>query len=183
MEKQHNEAVVVAYGRSAVAKSGKKGALRQMHPVTIGGLTLKGVLEKVPELDPALVEDVIVGCAIPERKQGFNFARLMVARAGLPDSVCGMTVNRFCSSGLQAIALAASQIECGIADVIVAGGVESMTACPVNLDISDTFDSELLAMRKEEYIPMGLTAENVAERYGITRRAHIPLGPVFISIG
>ena len=85
MEKQHNEAVVVAYGRSAVAKSGKKGALRQMHPVTIGGLTLKGVLEKVPELDPALVEDVIVGCAIPERKQGFNFARLMVARAGLPD--------------------------------------------------------------------------------------------------
>lgn len=170
MEKQHNEAVVVAYGRSAVAKSGKKGALRQMHPVTIGGLTLKGVLEKVPELDPALVEDVIVGCAIPERKQGFNFARLMVARAGLPDSVCGMTVNRFCSSGLQAIALAASQIECGIADVIVAGGVESMTACPVNLDISDTFDSELLAMRKEEYIPMGLTAENVAERYGITRR-------------
>ena len=153
MEKQHNEAVVVAYGRSAVAKSGKKGALRQMHPVTIGGLTLKGVLEKVPELDPALVEDVIVGCAIPERKQGFNFARLMVARAGLPDSVCGMTVNRFCSSGLQAIALAASQIECGIADVIVAGGVESMTACPVNLDISDTFDSELLA-----------------ERYGITRR-------------
>lgn len=170
MEKQHNEAVVVAYGRSAVAKSGKKGALRQMHPVTIGGLTLKRVLEKVPELDPALVEDVIVGCAIPERKQGFNFARLMVARAGLPDSVCGMTVNRFCSSGLQAIALAASQIECGIADVIVAGGVESMTACPVNLDISDTFDSELLAMRKEEYIPMGLTAENVAERYGITRR-------------
>ena len=158
MEKQHNEAVVVAYGRSAVAKSGKKGALRQMHPVTIGGLTLKGVLEKVPELDPALVEDVIVGCAIPERKQGFNFARLMVARAGLPDSVCGMTVNRFCSSGLQAIALAASQIECGIADVIVAGGVESMTACPVNLDISDTFDSELLAMRKEEYIPMGLKA-------------------------
>jgi len=165
-----NDAVVVAYGRSAVAKSGKKGALRQMHPVTLGGLTLKGVLEKVPQLDPALVEDVIVGCAIPERKQGFNFARLMVARAGLPDSVCGMTVNRFCSSGLQAIALAAAQIQCGIADVMVAGGVESMTSCPVNLDISDTFDPELLKLRSEEYMPMGLTAENVAERFGVTRR-------------
>lgn len=170
MENQCREVVVVGYGRSAVAKSGKKGALRQMHPVTMGGLTLKGVLAKYPELDPALVEDLIVGCAIPERKQGFNFARLIAARAGLPDSVCGMTVNRFCSSGLQAIALAAAQIRCGMADVIVAGGVESMTSCPVNLDISDTFDQELLAMRKEEYLPMGLTAENVAARYGVTRR-------------
>lgn len=171
MEKQHlNEAVVVAYGRSAVAKSGKKGALRQMHPVTIGGLTLKGVLAKVPKLDPAMIDDVIVGCAIPGDKQGYNFARLMVGRAGLPDSVCGMTVNRFCSSGLQAIALGASQIACGVADVIVAGGVESMTACPVNRDISDTFDPELLETRPEEYMPMGLTAENVAARYGVTRR-------------
>ena len=167
--KECRETVVVAYGRSAVAKSGKKGALRQMHPVTLGGLVLKGVLEKVPKLQPEIVEDVIVGCAIPERKQGFNFARLMVARAGLPDSVCGMTVNRFCSSGLQAIALAVSQIQCGYADVIVAGGVESMTACPVNLDISDTFDQDLLKMREEEYLPMGLTAENVASRYGIHR--------------
>ena len=167
--KQCCETVVVAYGRSAVAKSGKKGALRKMHPVTLGGIVLKGVLEKVPKLPPEQVEDVVVGCAIPERKQGFNFARLMVARAELPDSVCGMTVNRFCSSGLQAIAIAASQIQCGYADVIVAGGVESMTACPVNLDISDTFDPELLAMREEEYIPMGLTAENVASLYGVKR--------------
>jgi acetyl-CoA acyltransferase len=169
MNLESNQPVVVAYGRSAVAKSGKKGALRQTHPVTIGGLTLKGVLEKVPQLDPAQVNDLIVGCAIPERKQGFNMARLVAARAGLPDSVCGMTINRFCSSGLQAIALAAAQIQCGMADVIVAGGVESMTACPVNLDISDTFDPELLAMRPEEYLPMGLTAENVAARYGVTR--------------
>lgn len=167
---RRNEAVVVAYGRSAVAKSGKKGALRQLHPVTIGGLTLKGVLEKVPQLPPEQVEDVIVGYAIPERKQGFNFARLMVARAGQPDSVCGMTINRFCSSGLQAIAMAAAQIQCGIADVIVAGGVKSMTACPVNLDISDTFDPELLELRPEEYLPMGITAENVAARYHITRQ-------------
>lgn len=81
-----------------------------------------------------------------------------------------MTINRFCSSGLQAIALAAGQIACGVADIIVAGGIESMTACPVNLDISDTFDPELLSMREEEYIPMGLTAENVATRYGVSRR-------------
>lgn len=167
---QHREAVVVAYGRSAVAKSGKKGAFRNLHPVTLGGLTLKGVLEKLPQLDPAQVEDLIVGCAIPERKQGFNMARLVAARAGLPDSVCGMTINRFCSSGLQAIALAAGQIACVVADVMVAGGIESMTACPVNLDISDTFDPELLSMRAEEYMPMGLTAENVAARYGVTRQ-------------
>ena len=168
MEKQHNEAVVVAYGRSAVAKSGKKGALRQMHPVTIGGLTLKGVLEKVPELDPALVEDVIVGCAIPERKQGFNFARLMVARAGLPDSVCGMTVNRFCSSGLQAIALAASQIECGIADVIVAGGVEFLTS--IGMGTPEQYQcKELKEIDDGPYLSMGITAENVARRYGVSR--------------
>ncbi len=167
---QHRQAVVVAYGRSAVAKSGKKGALRNMHPVTLGGLTLEGVLSKLPQLEPGQVEDLIVGCAIPERKQGYNMARLVAARAGLPDSVCGMTINRFCSSGLQAIALAAGQIACGVADIIVAGGIESMTACPVNLDISDTFDPELLSMREEEYIPMGLTAENVATRYGVSRR-------------
>ncbi len=167
---QHRQAVVVAYGRSAVAKSGKKGALRNMHPVTLGGLTLEGVLAELPELEPGQVEDLIVGCAIPERKQGYNMARLVAARAGLPDSVCGMTINRFCSSGLQAIALAAGQIACGVADIIVAGGIESMTACPVNLDISDTFDPELLSMREEEYIPMGLTAENVATRYGVSRR-------------
>ena len=170
MMEQHRQAVVVAYGRSAVAKSGKKGALRNMHPVTLGGLTLEGVLAKLPQLEPGQVEDLIVGCAIPERKQGYNMARLVAARAGLPDSVCGMTVNRFCSSGLQAIALAAGQIACGVADIIVAGGIESMTACPVNLDISDTFDPELLSMREEEYIPMGLTAENVAARYGVSRR-------------
>lgn len=167
---QFDHVVVVGYGRSAVAKSGKKGALRNMHPVTMGGLTLKGVLERVPQLPADQIGDLIVGCAIPERKQGFNMARLVAARAGLPDSVCGMTINRFCSSGLQAIALAAGQIACGVADVMVAGGVESMTACPVNLDISDTFDPDLLRQREEEYMPMGLTAENVAARYGITRQ-------------
>ena len=90
-----NRVVVVGYGRSAVAKSGKKGALRETHPVSLGGLVLKGVVERVPNLEPAQIEDVIVGCAIPEGKQGFNFARLISAQAGFPDSACGMTVNRF----------------------------------------------------------------------------------------
>ena len=170
MAEKLSDAVVVAYGRSAVAKSGKRGALRQMHPVTLGGLTLKGVLEKVPQLRPEDVEDVVVGCAIPGDKQGFNMARLVAARAGLPDSACGMTVNRFCSSGLQTIAIAAAQIQCGLMDVVVAGGVESMTACPVNVDITPTFDPDLLAARPEEYLPMGLTAENVARRCAVTRR-------------
>ena len=107
MAKPLSKTVVVAYGRSAVAKSGKKGALREMHPIDMGGLVLKGVMEKLPQLDPALVEDVILGCAIPEAKQGLNPARLVAARAGLPYTACGLTVDRFCSSSLQAVALAA----------------------------------------------------------------------------
>ena len=100
MAKPLSKTVVVAYGRSAVAKSGKKGALRNLHPIDMGGLVLKGVMEKIPKLDPALVEDVILGCAIPEAKQGLNPARLVAARAGLPYTACGLTVDRFCSSSL-----------------------------------------------------------------------------------
>ena len=136
MAKPLSKTVVVAYGRSAVAKSGKKGALRNLHPIDMGGLVLKGVMVKIPELDPALVEDVILGCAIPEAKQGLNPARLVAARAGLPYTACGLTVDRFCSSSLQAVALAAWQIEAGQADCIVAGGIESMTALPMTLDRS-----------------------------------------------
>ena len=93
MAKPLSKTVVVAYGRSAVAKSGKKGALRNLHPIDMGGLVLKGVMEKIPKLDPALVEDVILGCAIPEAKQGLNPARLVAARAGLPYTACGLTVT------------------------------------------------------------------------------------------
>ena len=111
MAKPLSKTVVVAYGRSAVAKSGKKGALRNMHPIDMGGLVLKGVMEKIPQLDPALVEDVILGCAIPEAKQGLNPARLVAARAGLPYTACGLTVDRFCSSSLQAVAASVIHIE------------------------------------------------------------------------
>lgn len=169
MSKQLQNVVVVAYGRSAIARSGKKGALREMHPVEMAGTVLAGVLKKVPQLDPSLIEDVILGCAIPEQKQGLNPGRLVAAAAGLPDCVPGMTVDRFCSSGLQSIAIAAAQIECGMNEVLVAGGFESMTALPMTIDRSADVSPWLMENAPEAYLPMGLTAENVAQRYGITR--------------
>ena len=152
MAKPLSKTVVVAYGRSAVAKSGKKGALRNLHPIDMGGLVLKGVMEKIPQLDPNLVEDVILGCAIPEAKQGLNPARLVAARAGLPYTACGLTVDRFCSSSLQAVALAAWQIEAGQADCIVAGGIESMTALPMTLDRSGDRDPWLVEHDPSVYL-------------------------------
>ena len=115
----------------------------------MGGLTLKGVLERVPQLPADQIDDLIVGCAIPERKQGFNMARLVAARAGLPDSVCGMTINRFCSSGLQAIALAAGQIACGVADVMVAGGVGVHDRLPGESGYQRYLHPDLLRQREE----------------------------------
>lgn len=171
VKNQMRNVVIVAYGRSAIARSGKKGALRDLHPVDIGGLVLKGILEKkIPQLNPSNIEDVIVGCAQQDLKQGYNMARLISARAGIPDSVPAMTVNRFCSASLQAIALAAGQIESGLNDIIVAGGVESMTAVPMTYDRT-TFQNEWLVENvPDQYMSMGLTAENVASRYEITRQ-------------
>ena len=169
MSKQLENVVVVAYGRSAIARSGKKGALREMHPVEMAGTVLAGVLKKVPQLDPALIEDVILGCAIPEQKQGLNPGRLVATAAGLPDCVPGMTVDRFCSSGLQSIAIAAAQIECGMNEILVAGGFESMTALPMTIDRSADVSPWLMENAPAAYLPMGLTAENGAQRYGITR--------------
>ena len=162
--------VVVAYGRSAIARSGKKGALRQTHPVDLGGQVLKGMLEqKLPQLDPALIEDVIVGCAQQDLAQSFNLARLVASAAGLPHSVPGMSVNRFCSSGLQAIAIAAAQIEAGMNDILVAGGVESMTAVPVTYSHAPYLCESIVKNDPDQYLSMGMTAENVAARYGVTR--------------
>jgi acetyl-CoA acyltransferase len=168
MKRTLKDVYVVAMGRSAVAKAGKKSALRNLHPVDIGGLVLKGVLERFPALKPADIDDVICGCATPEQKQGVNIGRLVAARAGLPVSVPGMTVNRFCSSGLQAIDIAATMIEAGQADCIVAGGVESMTAVPMIDDPSIT-DPWLMKNKFDFYFPMGITAEAVALARGITR--------------
>lgn len=166
-----NKPVVVACGRSAIARAGKKGALRELHPVDLGGLVLRGILDRnLPELDSTLIEDVIVGCAQPDLKQGCNIARAIAIRAGLPDSVPGMQINRFCSSGLQAVAIAAAQIEAGMNDILVAGGIESMTAVPANYDRTAFFDPWILENKPSLYLPMGITAENVAEKYGITRK-------------
>lgn len=164
-----NNVVVVAYGRSAVARAGKKGALRNLHPIDMAGLTLRGVLEKYPQIDPALIEDVVLGCAIPEQKQGLNPARLVAARAGLPYTACGLTVDRFCASSLQAVAVAAWQIEAGQADCVVAGGMESMTALPMSIDRSVDWNPWLLEHDPGQYVGNGITAENVVRQHGVTR--------------
>ncbi len=158
--------VIVAYGRSAVGRA-FKGSLVGVNPVDYGAEVLKGVLAKVPELDAKEIEDVIVGCAIPEGTMGLNPARNIVIRAGLPDSVPAQTVNRFCSSGLQTIAIGAAAIMSGMQDVVVAGGVESMTA-PV-LSSDQEYLNEWLLKNTEAYVSMGMTAENVANKYGVTR--------------
>lgn len=164
------EVIVAAYGRSAVARSGKKGALKSTHPIEYGAEVLKGVLGKLPQLSPELIDDLIVGCAKPELAQRQNMAKLIALRAQLPYSVPAQTVNRFCSSGLQTIAAAANAIAMGQADVIVAGGVESMTCIPY-MGIGDPAFKDLWLDEHEPgaYISMGMTAENVARKFGISR--------------
>src|SRR5512140_2900761 len=124
------EVVIVSAVRTPVGKA-YKGTLRATRPDELGAVAIKGALERVPQLDPREIEDVIVGCAMPEAEQGFNVARIASLRAGLPVECSAMTINRFCSSGLQAIALAAERIMVGGAEVIVAGGTESMTMIPM----------------------------------------------------
>ncbi len=159
--------VIVAYGRSPVARAGK-GALKGEHPVTYAAQVLKGVLAKVPQLPLEQVEDVVVGCAKPEQLQGSNVGRIIAQRAGLPDSVPGQTVNRFCASGLQAISTAANSIIAGQADIMIAGGVEDMTIVPMGT--REEFREEWISRNKPGvYMSMGITAENVAEQYGISR--------------
>lgn len=158
--------VIVAYGRSAIAKAGK-GSLAKVNPVDFGAEVLKGVLERVPNLEPSLIEDVIVGCAIPEGQMGLNPGRNIVLRAGLPESVPAQTVNRFCASGIQSIAMGASMIMSGMQEVVVAGGVESMTNPVLSSDIN--YLNAWLLDETEAYIPMGITAENVAAQYGISK--------------
>ncbi|MDX1671410.1 MAG: acetyl-CoA C-acyltransferase [Balneolaceae bacterium] len=161
------EAVIVAAARTPTGKA-NKGSLRFTHPGTIGGEVIKSLLEKVPNLPPEMVDDVILGCAYPEAHQGNNIARQCAALGGLPPSVPAATVNRFCSSGLQTIAQAAERIMVGAADVVIAGGVESMSLVPMG---GYTFrpNPELVENYPEMYISMGLTAENVADKYEVSR--------------
>jgi len=161
------EAVIVGGMRTAVGKA-LRGALRDTRPEEMAALVIKGVLGKVPVLNPADIEDVILGCAFPEGEQGMNIGRLALLRAGLPVETAGQTVNRFCASGLQAVAIGAQAIMTGMAEVIVAGGVESMSLVPMGGN-KLTPDPYLIEHMPQAYLSMGLTAEKVAARYGITR--------------
>ncbi|EST53623.1 acetyl-CoA acetyltransferase [Brevibacillus panacihumi W25] len=161
------EAVIVAGARTAIGRA-KKGSLKDMHPVDMGAEVIRDLLRRVPQLDPADIEDVIIGNAVPEAEQGMNMARLIGLRAGLPTNVSGITINRFCSSGLQTIAYGAQQIMVGGADVIVAGGVESMSLLPMT-GHKVALNPTLVETLPEAYMGMGHTAEEVANRYNISR--------------
>jgi len=163
----NKKAVIVAYGRSPLARA-FKGSFAKTHPVEYSSQVIQGMLTQVPGFDPALIEDVIVGCSNPERYMGFNMARLIAQRSGLPDSVPGQTVNRFCSSGLQTIATAANAIMAGAMDVIVAGGVEMMSSISMNFP-EEFQDKKLVEQIPASYMAMGITAENVAEQYNVSR--------------
>lgn len=161
------EAVIVAYGRSAVGKA-KRGALKDTRPEAYAGQVLKGVVAKVPQLDPAEIDDVILGCAFQEAEQGNNVARYICLKAGIPQSVPAQTVNRFCSSGLQAIAMGANAIMSGQAEVILAGGVETMSLIPMGGNLPTT-EVELATADAKAYTQMGITAENIARKYNVSR--------------
>ena len=162
------EAVIVAYGRSACCRA-KKGGLANTHPVEYSAQVLRGVLNRVPQLEDDQIDDVVMGCAIPEKQMGFNIARQVARRAGLPKNVPGQTINRFCSSGLQAIATGANAILAGQMDCVIAGGTEDMSHCYAPLHPVEYQDAELSEEDPGTYMGMGETAERVADVYNITR--------------
>ncbi|BBP96225.1 acetyl-CoA acetyltransferase [Burkholderia sp. SFA1] len=161
------DAVIVSTARTALAKSWR-GALNMTHGATLGGHVTKAVVERAG-IDPARVEDVIMGCANPEGATGMNIARQIALRAGLPASVPGMTVNRFCASGLQTIALAAQRVMSGEGDVFVAGGVESISCVQNEMNRHMLTEGWLTRHKPEIYWSMLQTAENVARRYDISK--------------
>src|SRR5579859_6878432 len=181
-----SEAVIVSAVRTPIGRA-SKGALKEVRADDLAALAVRAAVERVPQLDRALIEDVILGCAFPEGEQGMNLARLVVALAGLPETVGGTTVNRFCASSLQAVNMAAQSIMLGLGDVVVAGGIESMSRVPMG-GFNPSFNPRLIKPREGEkmssayppceleyayssYIPMGITAENLARKYTISREA------------
>lgn len=161
------EAVIVSAARTAIGKA-PRGTLRTTHTSELAATAIKAAVERAPGLDTKKIDDVIIGCAMPEAEQGLNMARVAALRAGLPHEVPGQTVNRFCSSGLQTIALAAQQIMTGMGDIIVAGGAENMSLVPMS---GHHFapSPEMVEINPDVYLGMGLTAENVANKYGVSR--------------
>jgi acetyl-CoA acyltransferase len=161
-------AVIVSATRTPVGRA-HKGALKDTRPDTLGAAVIKEAVARAKGLDPALIDDVIFGCAMPEGEQGLNVARILALSAGLPNTSSAMTINRFCSSGLQAVAQACERVIAGQADCIVAGGVESMTYVPMSgFHFSANYD--IVQDNPQIYIPMGATAENVASQFGVSRK-------------
>ncbi|RTL20913.1 MAG: acetyl-CoA C-acyltransferase [Rhodocyclaceae bacterium] len=169
MSKQIQDAYIVAAVRTPVAK--RNGAFRAVRPDDMLATVLRGVLAKVPSLDPSEIGDVVTGCAMPEAEQGMNVARIGLLLAGLPDGVPGITINRFCASGLQAVADAASRIRLGEADVMIAAGTESMSAMPQIMGNKVSLNPEVFARAENVSIAygMGLTAEKVAQQWKVSR--------------
>ncbi|MFZ0579971.1 MAG: acetyl-CoA C-acyltransferase [Candidatus Acidiferrales bacterium] len=161
------EAVIVSSVRTAVGKA-TKGTLRATRPDDLAAAAIKDAVSRAKGLDPKEIEDVVLGCAMPEAEQGMNVARIASLRAGLPVEASAMTINRFCSSGLQAIAIAAERIMAGQGDVAVAGGTESMSMVPMGGN-KVAPNPWLMDNYPDAYLGMGLTAENLAKKYGITR--------------
>ena len=164
---QINEAYIVSSVRTPVGKA-NRGALRNVRPEYLGAVAVNGALDKIKGLEPGQIDDVILGCAFPEGPQGMNMARAIVQKAGLPDSVPGVTVNRFCSSGVQTIAQAFNSVAMGQADCIVAGGVESMSSVPMG-GFYFAPDPALADDNPGHYASMGITAENVADQFNVSR--------------
>ncbi|BBN89823.1 acetyl-CoA C-acyltransferase [Azospira sp. I09] len=169
MSKQIQDAYIVAVTRTPVAK--RKGMFRNVRPDDLLAHALKGVMAQAPGLDPALIGDAIVGCAMPEAEQGMNVARIGVLLAGLPNVVPGITINRFCSSGLQAVADAANQIRLGLADVMIGAGTESMTVMTNMMGNKVAINPAVFDEQRGIAYGMGLTAEKVAQQWQISREA------------
>ncbi len=162
-----NGAYIVSSVRTAVGKA-DRGTLRNHRPEDLGAEAVKGAIARVEGLEPEMIDDVLMGCAFPEGPQGMNMGRIIAQKAGLPDEVPGATINRFCSSGLQTIAMASQSIAVGFADVVVAGGAESMSQVPMSGFYFQP-DPALVDRDPDVYVSMGITAENVAAKYGVSR--------------
>jgi acetyl-CoA acyltransferase len=162
------DVVIVSSVRTAVGKA-PKGTLRSTRPDDLAAVAIKGALQRVPQVNPKEIEDVIIGCATPEAEQGMNVARIAALRAGLPVEVSAMTINRFCSSGLQAISLAADSVMAGRAEIAVGGGTESMSMIPMGGN-KISANPWLVNNYPDAYLSMGLTAERLAKRFSITRQ-------------
>ena len=168
MKQTTSNVVIVSAVRTAVGKAGR-GALKDTRPDELAAAALRGAVERLPQLDMETVDDIIIGCATHEGPQGYNLARIASLRAGFPVSVPAITINRFCASGLETIAMGAEQILSGRAEVVIAGGVESMSQVPFGVNLSP--NPVLIAHTPDAYLSMGLTAENLTRKYSISRDA------------